>query len=200
MAIIPFIVKMLNKSDFEEIRKEMEDFDKRRELTIQQSREIIRLSKLIIYATHRDDLGEAKKLIAQIKTKKKELDKISKVPLDTEMHNVAEQEYVEALCYYEFVESKKIPTKSGLGVNTENYLSGLCDLTGELGRKAVADVINKKFEHALLIKELVDEIYGEFLKFNLRNSELRKKSDQIKWNLKKLEDIIFDVKIKGRLE
>src|SRR3989338_4106508 len=194
------MINMLNKSDFAEIRKEMEDSDKRREMAIQQSREIIKLSKLIIYSIHRDDLGEAKKLIAQIKTRKKELDKISKVPLDMDMHNVAEQEYVEALCYYDFVENKKVPSKGSLGVNTENYLSGLCDLTGELGRKAVADVINKKFEHALLIKELVDEIYGEFLKFNFLNSELRKKSDQIKWNLKKLEDIIFDVKIKGRLE
>ena len=194
------MINMLNKSDFAEMRKEMEDSDKRREMAIQQSREIIKLSKLIIYSIHRDDLGEAKKLIAQIKTRKKELDKIYKVPLDMDMHNVAEQEYVEALCYYDFVENKKIPDKNSLGVNTENYLSGLCDLTGELGRKAVADVINKKFKQALLIKELVDEIYGEFLKFNLRNSELRKKSDQIKWNLKKLEDIIFDVNIKGKLE
>ena len=62
---------------------------------------------------------------------------------------------------------------------------GLCDLTGELGRKAVNEVIKKNFKQAEQIRELVDEIYGEFLKLNLRNSELRKKSDQIKWNLKK---------------
>jgi len=75
----------------------------------------------------------------------------------------------------------------------------LCDLTGELGRKAVHDVIKKNFSEAVIIKDIVDEIYGEFLKFNLRNSELRKKSDQIKWNLKKLEDIVFELKIKGRI-
>jgi len=51
----------------------------------------------------------------------------------------------------------------------------------------------------LEIKNLVDEIYGQFLNFNLRNSELRRKSDQIKWNLKKLEDVVFELKIKGRL-
>jgi predicted translin family RNA/ssDNA-binding protein len=54
-------------------------------------------------------------------------------------------------------------------------------------------VINKNFGEALKIKEVVDEIYGEFLQFDLRNSELRKKSDQIKWSLKKLEEISYDL-------
>ncbi|MBS3098103.1 hypothetical protein J4209_04890 [Candidatus Woesearchaeota archaeon] len=191
---------MLDKIEFNKIRKEMEEFDEKRERFIQRSREIIKLSKQIIYAAHRDDLKDATGLVMDIKKRKKELDNISKVPLDTEIGNVAVQEYAEALCYYNFVKNREIPTRKELDVDTESYLLGLCDLTGELGRKAVADIIQKKFKQALLIKELVDEIYGEFLKFNLRNSELRKKSDQIKWNLKKLEDIIFDVKIKGKLE
>ena len=76
---------------------------------------------------------------------------------------------------------------------------GLCDLSGELVRKAVNDVIKKNFKEAMIIKNLVEEIYGEFLELNLRNSELRRKSDQIKWSLKKLEDIVFELKVKGRL-
>jgi hypothetical protein len=54
-------------------------------------------------------------------------------------------------------------------------------------------VIAGKPKKALEIKDVVDEIYGEFLKMDLRNSELRKKSDQIKWNLKKLEEIAYDI-------
>jgi len=103
------------------------------------------------------------------------------------------------LCYYHFIKNKKIPTASYLKVDNESYLMGLCDLTGELVRKAVNEVIKKNFKQAMDIKNLVEEIYGEFLEFNLRNSELRKKSDQIKWNLKKLEDVIFELKMKGRL-
>ena len=48
------------------------------------------------------------------------------------------------------------------------------------------------------IKELVHDIYGEFLKLHLRNGELRKKSDAIKWNLKKLEEVMYDISMKGR--
>jgi hypothetical protein len=35
------------------------------------------------------------------------------------------------------------------------------------------------------------------MKFDLRNGELRKKFDEIKWNLKKIEDIAYDIKMKG---
>jgi|TARA_Y100000310_G_scaffold93932_1_gene91556 predicted translin family RNA/ssDNA-binding protein len=187
---------MLNKKDFWEIRKEIADFDIKRESIIQKSREIINLSKRIIYALHRDDIKSASLYVKEIEKKKKSL---KSVWLDTNINQTALQEYAEALCYYHFVKNKKIPTRASLKVDNASYLMGLCDLTGELVRKAVNDAIKKNFKQAMEIKDLVDEIYGEFLKFNLRNSELRRKSDQIKWNLKKLEDVVFELKLKGKI-
>ena len=191
------MAKMLDKKDFGRIRKEIEDSDIKRESLIQTSREVINISKKIIYALHRDDVKDASSYLKEIEGKKKVLG--TNVWLDTNINQVALQEYAEALCYYHFVKSKKIPTASSLKIDNENYLMGLCDLTGELGRKAVNEVIKKNFRQAEQIRELVDEIYGEFLKLNLRNSELRKKSDQIKWNLKKLEDIVFELKLKEKI-
>ncbi len=191
--------KMLNKQEFAKIRQEMGKSDKVREELIILSRDIISISKRLIYSIHRGNLDEASKYVNEIKKKKTKLDAIN-IIVDVNIHQVAYQEYAEALCYYGFVKHKKIPTKASLKINAVDYLMGLCDLTGEVGRKAVNDIIKKKFKDALLIKELVEEIYGEFLKFNLRNGELRKKSDSIKWNLKKIEDIIFDAKIKGMME
>ena len=191
------MAKMLDKKDFDRIRKEIEDSDAKREMLIQTSREVINISKKIIYALHRDDLKSASSYVKDIEKKKNALG--TNVWLDTNINQVALQEYAEALCYYHFVKSKKIPTASFLKIDNENYLMGLCDLTGELGRKAVNEVIRKIFKQAEQIRELVDEIYGEFLKLNLRNSELRKKSDQIKWNLKKLEDIVFELKLKEKI-
>ncbi|MCH8004382.1 MAG: hypothetical protein IH934_07185 [Nanoarchaeota archaeon] len=188
---------MLDKKEFGKIRKEIADFDIKRESLIQQSREIINLSKRIIYALHRNDMKSAGSYVSEIEKKKKSLN--ASVWLDTNMNQVAIQEYVEALCYYHFIKYKKIPSRASLKVDTESYLLGLCDLTGELTRKAVSDVIKKNFKQAVEIKDLVEEIYGEFLEFNLRNNELRKKSDQIKWNLKKLEDIVFELKLKERI-
>ena len=58
---------MINKKDFEEIRKELNDFEIKREETIQNSRDTITLSKQIIYSIHRNDLTNAEKLIKLIK-------------------------------------------------------------------------------------------------------------------------------------
>ena len=183
---------MLDKKDFAKIKKYLEKEDAEREKVIQQSREVIKLSKQIIYSLHRDETKKAGSLLKKITKKAKNLSKNN----GTGIINVAHQEYVEAAAYYHFVKHKKILTRKQVGVSTESYLAGLCDLTGELVRRAVNDVIRKRFDDAADIKELVDEIYGAFLQFNLRGGELRKKFDQIKWNLKKLEDVMYDIKTK----
>ena len=188
---------MLDKKDFGKIRKEIAAFDIKREEVIQKSRDVINSSKRIIYALHRGDIKSADLYVKEIEKQKKSLDIYP--CLDTNIDQTALQEYVEALCYYRFIKNNKIPTRSFLKVDNESYLMGLCDLTGELVRKAVNDVIKKNFKQAMEIKNLVEEIYGEFLEFNLRNGGLRKKSDQIKWNLKKLEDVVFELKLKGKL-
>src|SRR3989338_3489793 len=190
---------MLNRSEFEKIRQELAKTEEKRESIIHLSREIIHLSKRIIYALHRNDAKDAVPLVKEIESKKSFLLK-NNVKLDINIDQVALQEYVEALCYYHFIRDKKIPTKAALKVDSEVYLLGLCDLSGELVRKAVNEVVKNNFEIAFGIKSLVEEIYDEFLKFNLRNNELRKKSDQIKYNLIKLQDIIFDLRMKVKLK
>ena len=188
---------MLNKSEFKKLRDEMHKLDVKREKIIQLSRNIINLSKQVIYAVQRNEMKDAASSVKEIKKLVKKLRKMN-ITTDTNINSVAFQEYVEAIAFFEFVKSGKIPTKQSLGVSAEDYLSGLCDLTGELVRKAIYDVIHKKFDEASKIKELVHDIYGEFLKLHLRNGELRKKSDAIKWNLKKLEEVMYDISMKGR--
>lgn len=192
------LCKMLNKKEFAQIRKELSNIDEKREQVIQLSREIIGVSKQIIYEVQRNDMENASSLMAKIRKDVINLKKANaaNIQLDTNINSVAFQEYVEAACFYDFKKVGRVPSKSTLGVSTEDYLMGLCDLTGELVRKAVQAVIHKNFDEAHKIKDLVNEIYGEFLKFNLRNSELRKKSDSIKWNLKKLEEVVYDVEMK----
>src|SRR3989338_5658506 len=97
---------MLDKKDFEDIRKELSKFEETREIVISKSREAIRLSKLSIYSSQRNDLKEAEEALKQIKVLLKEIPKES---YDTDIESVAIQEYVEAACFYEFVKNKKIP-------------------------------------------------------------------------------------------
>jgi len=75
-------------------------------------------------------------------------------------------------------------------------LLGLCDLSGELVRKAVQEGINNKNKAVLNIRKAVDELYYKILELDLRNGELRKKSDGIKWDLKKLDEMVFSLKLR----
>lgn len=181
---------MLDLDDFKRMREEMKEFEERRENLIASSRDVIQLSKLIIHAIQRSDITKAKELAVQIRSKVKSLpDK----DYDTDMRTVALQEYVEAMALLLFVQDGRIPTRKDLGVDTVSYLCGLCDLTGELVRLAVNKVITKDYDYALKVKLVVEDIYGEFLKFDLRNGILRKKSDSLKWNLKKLEELALSI-------
>jgi translin len=179
---------MINKKDFERLRKDMKVLDQNREKLINKSRHIVKLSKLIIYSSQRGDLMNARKNLAKIREEVKALKS-----MDASLSGsfkVAMQEYVEAVCFYEFIKNRKLPTSKELGVESNHYLLGICDLTGELVRFGVNSAIKKDFESAGKTKDFVEELYGELLKIDFRNSELRRKIDSVKWDLRKLEELL----------
>ncbi|MCK4669598.1 MAG: hypothetical protein KAT43_00220 [Nanoarchaeota archaeon] len=189
---------MLNRKYFQEIKKAMEKYDEKRESLIKRSRDVIKYSKEIIYAVHRKDMKSAEQSIKKIKKAVSEVSKeVKKDPkLDIGAYKVAVQEYVEAICYYEFVKRKKLPTHKELGVTPEYYLQGICDLTGELVRKAINNAIKGDTKPAFEIKDFVEELYNELMLFDFRGGELRKKFDSIKYDLGKLSQLAFDITVK----
>lgn len=185
---------MLNKKEFESIRKDLEQYEEKREDLIKLSRDIIHNSKEIIYALQRGDQQEAKKHIPNIQKLIKSMPKDS---YDTGMASVAVQEYVEALMFYHVMADKKLPTRKDIEVDTNSYLLGLCDVTGELLRRAIKAVIDKDYQLFNELKNLVNEIWHQILFLELRNGELRKKSDQVKYAVKRLEEVEYDLHVKG---
>jgi predicted translin family RNA/ssDNA-binding protein len=190
---------MLAINELKKIKQELVEFDKQRETTIIISRSILKLSKSAIYSTHRNELEKAKKSLIEAESNIKKITKlIKKIPTLRTIgaYSSALEEYVEAKCFLGFITDKKLPKKSQLPVTSEEYLLGLCDLTGELSRLAVISATNKKFKKVKEIRDVVEEIFGFLSSIDLRNGELRKKSDSIKWNLKKIEDILYDISMK----
>lgn len=189
---------MIDKKSLNNIKKELEEFDKTRESVIKQSRDILRSSKKAIFSIHRDDKKNATTLL---KEAKKDIDKLKSLANKADLEAIgafgeALEEYVEAKCFYGYTYTGKIPTNTELKVEGELYLKGISDLTGELGRKAVRLATKGKYEEVNNIKSMMDEIYAFLLELDLRNGSLRKKVDSVKWNLQKVEDIVYDVSIK----
>ncbi len=192
---------MLNTKEFQEMKKDILDFDTHRELLIKKSRDVLKLSKQIIYAVHRSDMKAAEKLVKTIQKELTNLNQyIKKKPkmYHEGSYRVAIQEYVEALLFYGYVQENKIYTKKELGVDTDYYLLGLTDISGELVRKAILDATQNKPETAQKSKELLSQIYAWLLQFDIRGGDLRRKFDAIKYDLRKLEDLNFQLSMKGR--
>jgi predicted translin family RNA/ssDNA-binding protein len=189
---------MINKENFKKLKKEIEQYTEKREDLIKKSRDVISLSKQIIYNVHRGDLKQAEKFVKDIKKIVSDLRKVVEKEPSLEMgsYKVAVQEYVEAACYYEFLKSKKLLTDEDLDVNAEQYLSGICDLTGELVRYAYNIGIKGDVGKAEEIRQFIEEVYNELMLFAFRSGELRKKFDQIKYNLKNINQLVFDLKVK----
>ncbi|MBT4651034.1 hypothetical protein HOC13_00765 [Candidatus Woesearchaeota archaeon] len=185
--------------NFTKIREQLQTYDSERENLIKKSRDVLKLSKQVIYSVHRGELGEASKLINKIELEKKKLDGIAKHSKKMSCegsYKVAIQEYVEAVLYYRFIKTGKL---IDLKVAPEHFVLGLADLPGELVRKAVFLAGKGKVGSVSKIKDEVDMIYGELLKFDFRNNDIRRKVDSVKYDLRKLEDLVLDLKLKGKL-
>ncbi|RLE46442.1 hypothetical protein DRJ22_01895 [Candidatus Woesearchaeota archaeon] len=192
---------MINKTSLKAMRKELEEYDKAREKVIIKSREILKNSKSAIYALHRKDHTKANKLL---KTAKKGIQQIKKITkkdwrlMTTGTYHDALEEYCEAESYSQYLKNKKIPTQKQLNVDAQTYLGALCDLTGELTRKAINDAINGEYKTVQEIRETIKEIYNELSLLDWRNLAIRRKYDSIKYGLEKIEDIILKIKLEKR--
>lgn len=193
---------MFEKKDLEQIRARLELADRKRESLIKDSRDVIKLSKQVINLVHRSELKKAEPFVKKMTSALKGLRKT--IADDRRLHysgsfKAAEQEYVEAVAFYEYMKSGNLPTSKSLDIDDEHYLLGLCDLNGELVRKAINSVINEDYTTARDIHLLVSEIYEELSKFSFLSGELRKKYDSIKYDLRRLDDLVLELKLKGKI-
>lgn len=64
-------------------------------------------------------------------------------------------------------------------------------------RLATNSVTLGDFQRPLKISAFVSELYNGFRQLNLKNDGLRKKFDSIKYDVKRIEGIVYDLSIRG---
>lgn len=79
----------------------------------------------------------------------------------------------------------------------EEYLLALTDLTPELARLATNAVTLGDFELPLTISGFVKDSFAGFQLLNLKNDILRKRADAIKYDVKRVEDVVYDLSLRG---
>ncbi|NMC51913.1 hypothetical protein GYA54_04305 [Candidatus Kuenenbacteria bacterium] len=109
--------------------------------------------------------------------------------------NVGFEEYVEAVLLYNYIKNKPLPTATSLKVTPDTYLGGLSDLTGELVRLA-----HQNEKQVKAIHDYVSKIYDLIIPLSItRNNSTRTKLEIIGTNLKKIESIIYDLKLRDKI-
>jgi len=185
----------LDSNDFARITREHVQYEEKREEFIRKSRDVIRASKQVIHASQQGEAKAASSAFKTLDAEKKRLDALKKSGGDLTRVGigfVALQEYVEARAFKEFAAGKKISSAKSMSVPWEPYLTGLCDLSGELVRLTVNDAIKGELATARRVKDFLDELYGRLTALDAHGGELRKKTDMLRWNLSKVEDIILN--------
>ncbi|KAI9815223.1 MAG: hypothetical protein M1826_002083 [Phylliscum demangeonii] len=79
----------------------------------------------------------------------------------------------------------------------EEYLQSLVSLIEELARLAVNSVTLGDYQRPLLISRFVKDLHAGFQILNLKNDSLRRRTDSIKYQVKKVEDVVYDLSLRN---
>lgn len=188
------------------IKKRYDLFDSMREQTIKRSRDVLKGAKNAIFALQRKDFRKADAALAQC-TKDAcgiHKDLVGKAPsLRGGGFSAALEEFVEALAYRAFSKDLKLLSRSELQeasglhfpLTLVEYLGGLMDLTGEVGRLAVraASGGRQAVGDVELCLACVDAVYTGIQDLPFLPGGLGKKVGPLKGTLTKIEGILYEL-------
>jgi predicted translin family RNA/ssDNA-binding protein len=107
----------------------------------------------------------------------------------------------EAAIFQFYLEKGSLMPSSALPLATrDEYLGGLLDFTGELNRVAVLRATARDVPAVSRARDTVDAVFGQMLQFDLRNGPARRKFDALKYTLKKLESLLYELQLAAPLQ
>ncbi|XP_010553363.1 PREDICTED: translin-like [Tarenaya hassleriana] len=86
---------------------------------------------------------------------------------------------------------------SEFGLDTEDYLVGVCFMSNDMPRYVVNRVTAGDYDCPRKVLNFLTDLHAAFRMLNLRNDFLRKKFDSMKYDLRRVEEVYYDVKIRG---
>ncbi|RKO89824.1 Translin [Blyttiomyces helicus] len=81
-------------------------------------------------------------------------------------------------------------------IGVDDMLHGMVPLTGELARFAMNRVTYGDYTRPLRISKFVADLHAGFQLLNLRNDSLRKRFDGMKYDCKRIEEIVYDISLR----
>jgi hypothetical protein len=91
----------------------------------------------------------------------------------------------------------KVDQMQTIMLGVDDYLFGVCNLASELSRFCINCVTRGDMNRPFLIKTFLTDLYASFRLLNLKNDALRKRFDGVKYDVKKVEEIVYDLSVRG---
>lgn len=82
-------------------------------------------------------------------------------------------------------------------ITIEEYILSLTDLTDELSRLAMNSVTLGDISLTVRISAFIKDLFAGFQLLNLKNDVVRRKIDAVKYHVKKVEDVIYDLSLRN---
>ncbi len=82
-------------------------------------------------------------------------------------------------------------------ITIEEYLLALINVIDDLSRLAVNSVTLGDTAMAVQISGFIKDLHAGFQMLNLKNDILRKRVDSIKYAVKKVEDVVYDLSLRN---
>ncbi|XP_781342.2 translin isoform X1 [Strongylocentrotus purpuratus] len=90
-----------------------------------------------------------------------------------------------------------VKKSDGFHIDLEDFLHGVLSLGNELSRLAVNSVTSGDYSRPIRISAFMGELNSGFRLLNLKNDSLRKRFDGLKYDIKKIEEVVYDISIRG---
>lgn len=201
---------LVPKDELEALRKRMEHRDELRETLIKKCRDGQKAAKQSIFALHRGDRQKATQLLNQCEM----CITNDLLPITQEEPPLRSsgsftsvlEEYAEAKLFhvwlYGKVDDQEAPTGEILApndfsieINPEEYLGGLCDLTGEVGRYAVQRGTARDTDGVKLCLKTNGSIQSALQMIGRLPGGINKKMDQLGRSVEKLERMLYEMSL-----
>jgi predicted translin family RNA/ssDNA-binding protein len=194
------------------LQSKLKQHDEQRETVIKRSRDVQKAAKQAIFALHRGDGARASALLRDASVAVRELRPL--VDADPMLRHggsfsSALEELAEAIVFKGYLEGGRVPSPAAVAgalggegaddgnfeLTPDEFLGGVLDFTGELNRFAVARATARDAAAVARCRDCVEVLLGRFLGLDLRNGQLRKKYDGLKYCLRNLENTLYELRL-----
>lgn len=155
-------------------------------------------SKHIIANLRRDHIKDAGTLVKDveqmIKSGISEAGTTITLPAEG-FYREAIEEYVEAKIYFAFVTKEKLSFPKFVSLSFWDLLGGWSDFTGELVRRAISLAHEKDISEIRKLKDVTEKVVEQMTQVSF-SGKLRNKYDATERNLKRLEEILYELQLR----